>query len=261
MRVGFIGCGNMGSALAGAVARVGDVELYLADNNTEKVTAVAEKLGAKVTGSESIAKECEVVFLAVKPNVVGGVAREIAPLISERTLVVSMAAGVKLASLSLWLGTERVIRIMPNTPVLVGEGMITWARGEKITENDVNNFTRVLSYAGTLDEIDERLIDAATAVAGCGPAFVYLFAEALADAGVECGLAREKALLYAATTLRGAADMILETGKHPGQLKDEVCSPGGSTIVGVRALEEGGFRAIAGNAVVSAYEKTKKLGD
>jgi pyrroline-5-carboxylate reductase len=251
----------MGSALAGAVARVEGVKLYLADNNTEKATAVAEKLGAKVTGSESIAKECEVVFLAVKPNVVGGVAREIAPLISERTLVVSMAAGVKLASLSEWLGSERVIRIMPNTPVLVGEGMITWARGGKITENDVNNFTRVLSYAGTLDEIDEKLIDAATAVAGCGPAFVYLFAEALADAGVECGLTREKALLYAATTLRGAADMILETGKHPGQLKDEVCSPGGSTIVGVRALEEGGFRAIAGNAVVSAYEKTRKLGD
>ena len=251
----------MGSALAGAVARVEGVELYLADNNTEKVTAVAKKLAAEVSSAEAVAKECEVVFLAVKPNIVPAVCAEINDHITKDTLVVSMAAGVKLTALCEWLGSERVIRIMPNTPVLVGDGMITWARGGKITENDVNNFTRVLSYAGTLDEIDEKLIDAATAVAGCGPAFVYLFAEALADAGVQCGLARDKALLYAATTLRGAADMILETGKHPGQLKDEVCSPGGSTIVGVRALEEGGFRAIAGNAVVSAYEKTKKLGD
>lgn len=261
MKVGFIGCGNMGSALAGAVARVEGVELYLADNNIDKATALAEKLGARVCDNIYMVEGCDIVFLAVKPNIVPAVCTEIKDYITKGTLVVSMAAGVKLTALCEWLGTERVIRIMPNTPVLVGDGMITWARGGKITENDVNNFTRVLSYAGTLDEIDEKLIDAATAVAGCGPAFVYLFAEALADAGVECGLARDKALLYAATTLRGAADMILETGKHPGQLKDEVCSPGGSTIVGVRALEEGGFRAIAGNAVVSAYEKTKKLGD
>ena len=261
MKIGFIGCGNMGSALAGAVARAEGVELYVSDNSKEKAEVLAKSLGASVSDNISIAKTCDMFFLAVKPNIVSAVCKEIKEYITEGTLIVSMAAGVKLEKLEKYLGETKLIRIMPNTPVLVGKGMITWAKSEKVSENDAKNFTRVLSYAGTLDETDEKLIDAATAVAGCGPAFVYLFAEAIADAGVQCGLSRDKALLYAASTLSGAAEMILKTGKHPGQLKDDVCSPGGSTIVGVHALEEGGFRAIAGNAVISAYEKTKKLGD
>jgi pyrroline-5-carboxylate reductase len=261
MKIGFIGCGNMGTALAKAVARTEEAELYLSDHDAEKRNALAESLGASAVDNATVASECEVVFLAVKPTVIESVCREISEILRPETVVVSMAAGVKLEKLSGYLPSAKIIRIMPNTPVLVGEGVITWAKNGKITENDEKIFTRVLSYAGIVDEVNEKLIDAATAVAGCGPAFVYLFAEALADAGVQCGLTRDKALLYAAATLRGAADMILETGKHPGQLKDEVCSPGGSTIVGVRALEEGGFRAIAGNAVVAAYEKTKRLGD
>ena len=251
----------MGAALAGAAAQAEGVELYLSDFDINKRDSLAEKLGAVGADNATVASACDIVFLAVKPPIVESVCLEIGGLISPETIVVSMAAGIKLEKLSGFLPNARIIRIMPNTPVLIGEGVITWAKNEKITKNDEEIFTRVLACAGIVDEIDEKLIDAATAVSGCGPAFVYLFAEAIADAGVQCGLSRDKALRYAAATLRGAADMIVETGKHPGQLKDEVCSPGGSTIVGVRALEEGGFRAIAGNAVVSAYEKTKRLGD
>ena len=144
---------------------------------------------------------------------------------------------------------------MPNTPASVGEGMILFA-ANAAAECDIPLFLDVLAKAGTLDRLDERLIDAAACISGCGPAFVYMFAEALADGGVACGLPRDKALLYAAKTLKGAAEVILESGAHPEALKDAVCSPGGTTIEGVHALEEGSFRATAQNAVIAAYEKT-----
>jgi pyrroline-5-carboxylate reductase len=138
--------------------------------------------------------------------------------------------------------------------------MILWCASDEVTDRERQAFVEVMSECGRLDMLDERFIDAASAISGCGPAFVYMFAEALADGGVTCGLPRDKAMLYAAEMIRGAAGMILATGKHPGVLKDEVCSPGGSTIEGVRTLEEGAFRGVTADAVVSAYEKTKLLG-
>ena len=153
-----------------------------------------------------------------------------------------------------------VIRIMPNTPVSVGSGVILYDATENVAAGELALFCRCMERAGLLDRLEEKLMDAGTAVAGCGPAFACLFLEALADGGVVCGLPREKALRYAAHMLEGTAKLLLETGKHPGVLKDAVCSPGGSTIAGVRALEEGSFRAAAISAVEAAYSRTKALG-
>ena len=157
------------------------------------------------------------------------------------------------------LGNVPIIRIMPNTPAEVGYGMILYTTNTKGDES-VSLFLEVMAAAGQLDAIEERLIDAASAISGCGPAFVYMFIEALADGGVMSGLPRDKAMLYAAETLIGAAEVVKQTGRHPGALKDAVCSPGGSTIEGVKALEDGKMRGTVSGAVVASYEKTLKLG-
>lgn len=260
MKIGFIGCGNMGAALIDAAMKNPGTELLVADADKSRALGIQKKYGAGIGSNRAVASGADVLFLAVKPNVVWSVAREIKTALKAGGLIVSMAAGIQLSTLDEMLGERSVIRIMPNTPVSVGEGMITYTKNSRVSEAEVKLFTEILRYAGKLDEVNESVIDAATAVAGCGPAFVYMFADALADAGVQCGLSRDKAIAYAAQTLKGAAAMILETGKHPAALKDDVCSPGGSTIVGVHALEEGGFRAAVENAVIKAFEKTRGLG-
>ncbi len=262
MKIGFIGCGNMGGALARAVSKVLTTEIYIYDYNEKKSSALAEEISAKVSSSSEIAKCCDFIFLGVKPNVTASVLEEIKPALAENSqgILVSMAAGVTLDKLGAVSDGFPTIRIMPNTPVAVGAGMISFCKNAAVSENACRNFLKILSKAGRLLETEERLIDAATAVAGCGPAFVYMFAEALADGGVQCGLPRDEALLLAAETLKGAAEMILGTDKHPEELKDDVCSPGGSTIEGVHALECGSFRADVSGAVIAAYNKTKKLG-
>ena len=263
MKIGFIGCGNMGGALARAVSLSEGCELYLADYSPDKATVLAKQIGATPCSNNEIAGSCDFIFLGVKPNVISSVAESISASLrgNKGAVVVTMAAGVEIARLEGIFGTEcPIIRIMPNTPAAVSRGMITWCKNTAVTDAKAAEFEKLLAPAGELDMIPESLIDAASAVAGCGPAFVYMFAEALADGGVKCGLPRDKAMRYATQTLIGAAEMIRKTGKHPGQLKDEVCSPGGSTIEGVHALEDGAFRSLAANAVISAYEKTKKLG-
>jgi pyrroline-5-carboxylate reductase len=172
-----------------------------------------------------------------------------------------MAAGLTVADIQRMAGKAYpVIRIMPNTPVAVGEGVVLLTVSENVSEEMKKLFCDALSGAGLLDEIPEKLMDAGSAVAGCGPAFACLFAEALADGGVACGLPRDKALTYAAQMLLGTAKLILESGEHPGKLKDAVCSPGGSTIAGVRALEQGNFRGSTMDAVDAAFYRTKELG-
>lgn len=262
MKIGFIGAGNMGGALATAVAKaVGGAQVYLADPCGDKVAALAKEIGAQVSDNEAVARECDYIFLGVKPQmmeaVLGGLplaARESAPVL------VSMAAGLTTDAIRRMAGVDvPVIRIMPNTPVAVGKGMILYTATADVTAAQTATFLEMLSAAGRLCEIDEARIDAASAVSGCGPAFVYLFIEALADGGVECGLARAQALELAAQTALGAAQMVLDTGRHPGDLKDAVCSPGGTTIAGVHALEDGAFRATAMGAVTAAYERTLEL--
>jgi pyrroline-5-carboxylate reductase len=172
-----------------------------------------------------------------------------------------MAAGVAMADIRGMVGADYpIIRIMPNTPVAVGQGMVLYDHTENVSEEALAAFRDFMGFAGRLDPLPEKLIDAGSAVSGCGPAFACLFMEALADGGVACGLPRAKAMEYAAQMLLGTAALALESGQHPGQLKDAVCSPGGSTIAGVRALEQGGFRAAAMNAVEEAYYRTLELG-
>ena len=261
---GFIGCGNMGGALAQAVAKsVRPADVALCDANIDRVAALAESLGCAVATLEQVASCCKYIFLGVKPQGFEELFKQLAPILryrNDRFVLVTMAAGVSVSAVEKMCGMNvPVIRIMPNTPVSVGEGMILYTANDAVTADEIDTFLNALAKAGKLDEIAEEKIDAASALSGCGPAFVYLFAEALADGAVECGLARDKANLYAAQTLLGAAELLLQSGKHPGELKDAVCSPGGTTIAGVHALEEGSFRSTAMSAVTAAYEKTLKL--
>ena len=192
-----------------------------------------------------------------------GLLQEIAPTLAARTdrfILVTMAAGLTMTDIQTMAGGDYpVIRIMPNTPVAIGEGVILYD-STAVTEEEMAVFCDAMAHGGLLDRLPEHLIDAGSAVAGCGPAFADLFAEALADGGVANGLPRAKAQLYAAQMLKGAAALILESGQHPGQLKDAVCSPGGSTIAGVRALEQRAFRAAVMEAVDAAVKRTKELG-
>ncbi len=257
MKYGFIGCGNMGGALARAAAKaVGGENLWLADADPLKAESLSEELGAKVVSAEEIAKKCDYIVLGVKPQNLGDLLQSL-PL-SEKAVLVSMAAGVTLQRLASLAKGNPLIRMMPNTPVGVGAGRIlysAWAEKEQI-----EGFLKLFEKAGALMELEEKLIDAGTAVSGCGPAFVCLFIEALADGGVACGLPREQAMELAAGVVMGTGKMVLESGLHPAELKDAVCSPGGSTIEGVHALEAGAFRSAAAEAVIKSYQKTMELG-
>ncbi|MBQ7936741.1 MAG: pyrroline-5-carboxylate reductase, partial [Clostridia bacterium] len=239
---------------------VGGESLLLADADAAKATALADQLGAAVSTNEQIAKICDYIILGIKPQLMGAVLPGLREQIPFDHVVVSMAAGVSINALKELLGVERpTIRIMPNTPVQVGEGRILYAMKD-VKKHQEQGFLELFSKAGKLFLLEEKLIDAGTALSGCGPAFAYLFIEALADGAVTCGLPRETALELAAGTVLGSAKTVLETGIHPGALKDAVCSPGGSTIEGVHALEQNGFRGAAMEAVIRAYEKTKELG-
>ena len=261
-QIGFIGCGNMGAALARACARE-TRNILLADHHMERTAALAGELDVGVAGNETVARSCELIFLGMKPQAMPEALKELSPVLArrrDRFLVVSMAAGVTMARVRELLGLDcPVIRIMPNTPVSIGEGMLLWC-SDGLSEEEKLSFRHLMRGAGAMEALDEGLMDAGSAVSGCGPAFACAFIEALADGGVACGLPRDKALRCAAQMLAGAARLVLESGKHPGVLKDEVCSPGGSTIQGVLALEEGGFRGVVMDAVIAAYEKTMSLG-
>lgn len=261
---GFIGCGNMGGAIARAVARAtGGTALAFCDADAAKANTIAEATGGNAVSLEVLAAESAYIFLGVKPQGMAGLFETLIPLLEKknaRTVLISMAAGTPIETLERYAGRPMpIVRIMPNTPVSVGEGMVLYTANGEVTAEEKSTFLSAMAYAGKLDEIAEGQIDAASALSGCGPAFVYLFAEGLADGAVECGLPRDKANLYAAQTLLGAARLLLESGKHTGELKDAVCSPGGTTIAGVHALEAGAFRAASMEAVTAAYQRTLEL--
>lgn len=260
MKYGFIGCGNMGGAIARAL-RNQTSDIMIADPSPNGFS-IASELGCEYTDNETIIKKCDRVFLAVKPQIMESVLARLQGLLAEhKPLLITMAAGLSINKIEAFSGTNMpVIRIMPNTPVSIGMGMIQYCCNELVTEEAKTAFLSDMQNAGRLDEVPENLIDAASALSGCGPAFMYMFIEALADGAVACGLPRAKAQEYAAATMAGAAQMVLKSGKHPGELKDAVCSPGGSTIVGVKTLEEQGLRSATINCVINAYNKSKQLG-
>lgn len=261
-KIGFIGCGNMGGALAKAVSQAEQSnEIFLADLNTEMMNNLAQKISAHPSDANTVATECDFVFMGVKPQVISACFADIGDVLASREIkpvIVSMAAGVAVSDIKRMSGVDSVIRIMPNMPVSVGAGVVL-ACAEDISEEQKAAFEKSMGKVGIFDWLEEKYIDAASALSGCGPAFVYMFAQALADGAVACGLPRDKAILYAAGTLSGSAKMILESDKHPEKLKDEVCSPGGSTIMGVKALEDEGMRGAAISAVIAAYNRTKEL--
>ena len=264
MRYGFIGCGNMGGAVARAVCKgAGAENVLLANRTPAKAEALAAQLGCAVGDNEKVAQTCHFIFLGVKPQVMPSMLAQIAPVLAGRKgafVLVTMAAGLSMHQIRQMAGSGYpIIRMMPNTPVALGAGMIQYCYDD-VEPEQLQEWLRAMAPAGQLDEVPENLIDAASAVSGCGPAWVYQFIEALADGGVAAGLPRAKAQEYAAQMLLGSARMVLESGRHPGALKDDVCSPGGSTIQGVRLLEERAFRGAVTDAVLAAFEKTKELG-
>ena len=263
MKYGFIGCGNMGGVLARAAAKaVGGERVFVADHHKDKTGKIAQECGACVSTALTVARECDFIFLGVKPQVFARLAEEIAPTLAEREtpfVLVSMAAGITVEGVCRMFGAFPVIRIMPNTPASVGRGILLYCRNMAVTEEQLGSFLEAMKYTGVLDPIAEEKIDAASALSGCGPAFVCMFLSALADGAVECGIPYQKALLYACETLAGTAEMVKASGKNPEELKAAVCSPGGTTIAGVHALEDGAFRALCMDAVTAAYEKTLRM--
>lgn len=263
MTFGFIGSGNMGGAIATAVCKaVNPKEVLLANRTTEKAQKLAEKLGCRF-GSNEDAALCDFIFLGVKPYYMEEMLSKLQCLLAQREdrfVLVTMAAGLTINRIREMAGGDYpVIRIMPNTPAAYGAGMIQYC-ASGVTDEQLSTFLKAMEPAGRLDEIPENLIDAASGVSGCGPAWACQFLEALADGGVACGLPRDKAVQYAAQMMLGTAKMVLESGQHPGVLKDAVCSPGGSTIQGVRTLEQHGFRGAVIDAVIAAFEKNKEMG-
>ena len=260
MKYGFLGCGNMGGAIARALSK--KTKNIAVSDRSGKAKQLAQELGVAYSDNASIASSCDRIFLAVKPHMMKDLLLPLRDtLIQRRPLLITMAAGLEIRQIEESAGTHLpVIRIMPNTPTSVGKGVIPYCANDLVAEDMKVDWLEDMEMCGLLDPLEERLMDAASALSGSGPAYLYLMLEAMADGGVACGLPRAKALDYAAMTMAGAAEIYLSTHTHPGALKDAVCSPGGSTIAGVRVLEERGFRGAAMDCVCAAYAKNKELG-
>ena len=290
---GFIGCGNMGGVLAAVAAQaIGGSRVFAADLDKAKTDTLSAERGCNVCDAKDAAEKCDFIVMGVKPQVlpaaleeikpeiarrandgqtvdaddasgcepVGGVAKSIDDLSEDTPVIVTMAAGVKIAAIEKQLGAVPIIRIMPNIPCASGEGVILYCKNEKVSESKEKAFLEMFAPAGLLMPIEEEKIDAGCAISGCGPAFVYMFIDAMIDGGVRAGLPRETAKKLAEQTVLGAAKNALDTGEEPAKLKAEVCSPAGSTIEGVAVLEEMGLRSAVIEAVMAAYDRTVELG-
>jgi len=261
---GFIGVGNMGGTLARSVCRhITGRRILLADTMRAKAQALADELRATAVERQAVAERADYIIIGVKPQGVEQLFEQIAPALAQRKkpfVLVSMAAGVTMDRIRSLAGADYpIIRIMPSMPCAVGEGVIL-CDCKDVDEASIDEFSEVMKDAGLLLPLGERLFDAGGAIASCGPAYVDLFLESLADAGVAGGLPREVALRIASQMVMGSAKLQLESGKHPGELKDAVCSPSGSTIQGVRTLEAHGFRSAVMEAVLVSCDKNSKLG-
>jgi pyrroline-5-carboxylate reductase len=262
--IGFIGAGQMAKALAAGFVRAGLVapQAIVASDPypAARDSFLSTIPGATCTAaSTALAKQSDIIFLAVKPQAMSTAMNELRQHGTQGKLFVSIAAGVTLAALEAGLGTGRVIRVMPNTPALIGQGASAFCRGSGATPDDAKQVSSLLSAVGKAIELEERHLDAVTGLSGSGPAFVYVVIEALSDAGVRVGLPRDVATTLAAQTVLGSAQMVL-AGEHPAVLKDRVASPGGTTIAGLEALEQNGLRGALYAAVVAATNRARELG-
>jgi len=264
-KIGVVGAGKIGAAIARGVIRAGLVtkESVMASDVSDVLRqAIAQELGVKATANNGeLCDFADIVILAVKPQIVDPVAKEIAGKLGKTKLLVSVAAGVPLSRIEANLSQgARVVRVMPNIPCVVGAGAAGFAGGSQATAADLEKVGVILNSFGIGLPVEEKYLDAVTGLSGSGPAYVFLFMEALADGGVQVGLARDVALKLAMQTVYGAARMALESNKHLGELKDEVTSPGGTTIAGLYAMEQKGFRGTVIDAVVSATKRSQELG-
>ncbi|UWZ79947.1 pyrroline-5-carboxylate reductase [Geoalkalibacter halelectricus] len=263
-KIGFIGGGNMAEALIRGLTAgtFPGARILVGEPRESQRQALASAYGVEAHEDNwTVVQECDVLILAVKPQLLTDVLTPLADALSEGKLLLSILAGVSTGALEAYLGgAPRVVRVMPNTPALVGQGASALCAGRYATSEDLRLSKRLLESVGLARVVAEREMDAVTGLSGSGPAYVYTFIEALADGGVAQGLSRDTALALAAQTVAGAARMVLDTGEHPAQLRDRVCSPGGTTIAGVRALEDGGLRAALMDAVGRAARRSEELG-
>lgn len=269
MKLGFIGLGNMASAMIGGILKKGLVEakdIIGSDKSKAGCEKAAQQFGiATGTDNKQVAAEADILFFAVKPIFLPEVMEEIKSSLREETVIVSIVAGKTIAFLEEGLGScdngrnRKIVRCMPNTPALVGEGCTGVCANLEVYPGEMEQVLELLSSFGVAQEVPERLMDAVVGVSGSAPAYVFMFIEAMADAAVLAGMPRQQAYAFAAQAVLGSAKMVLETGKHPGELKDMVCSPGGTTIEAVKVLEEMGFRAAIMDAMEACIEKSKNL--
>ena len=260
MKYGFIGCGNMGGAIARALSQ--STKDILISDRSGKAKGLAAELGIGYADVQTVAESCDRIFLGVKPHMMEGVLAPLQAILAARKpLLITMAAAIEVEQIRAFAGCDLpIVRIMPNTPTAIGKGVIQYCTNDLVDGDILADWLADMAPCGLLDVLEERLIDAASALSGSGPAYMYIFLEALADGAVACGIPRAKAMEYAAMTMAGSAEMYLATKQHPGALKDAVCSPGGSTISGIRALEQHAFRAAAMDCVMATYLRNKELG-
>ncbi len=264
-KIGFIGAGKMAQAMIGGIinSNIVSPNWLIASAKSEKtIDKVKQKfLIETTTDNKTVAMQADILFLAVKPDLHFSIIEEIRGVVKQDAIIITIAAGIRLHDLEEAFHRKiKAIRSMPNTPSLIGEGMSAVCKNEWITEEDLQQVVQLFSSFGKVEVIEEKFMDSIPAISGSSPAYVYLFIEALADGGVKSGLSREQAYKLAAQAVLGAAKMVLETGKHPGELKDEVCTPGGATIAAVAELEKQGLRAAVLSAMESCEQKTKVLG-
>ena len=264
MKIGFIGTGNMGSSiikgiLSSKFEKSENINIF--DLDKEKVNNLVKEYGVNAVNSEKeLAKNCDIIVLSVKPHIIPIVLKNLSGNVKKDTIILTIAAGISISVIENALGEDKkVVRTMPNTPAQVLSGMTAVTFNKNIENSEKEIIFKLLNSFGKSVEIEEKLMHAYTGISGSLPAYVYMFMEALADGGVLCGMPRNKAYEIVAQTVAGSAKMLLETGKHPGQLKDEVCSPAGTTIEAVRVLENGNFRGNVIEAVVACTEKSKEM--
>ncbi len=262
--IGFVGSGNMGLAMIGGIIKAGLVDsqnIMVSDLNEDSLNTAAQKYGVNITKDNSeVAKKADILVLSVKPNLYPIIIQGIKSHIKENILIVTIAAGKSLSSTEEAFGKKvKVVRVMPNTPALVGEGMSAVCPNAMVSKEETNEIMRIFQSFGEAELVSEGLMDVVTAVSGSAPAYVYMFIEAMADAAVLGGMPRNQAYKFASQTVLGSGKMVLETGMHPGALKDMVCSPGGTTIEAVVKLEEKGLRAAIISAMKSCIDKSKEM--